>query len=407
MTISGINLNNVKINNRTNILRILNSRGAMSRKDIAQALGLTPAAITQITTEMLGAGILLERGEVSEEGRAGRRKVLIGINYDYGRVLTISIEVRDTVITVTNLRGNVLGARKIPTESHTAPENFLASVAGEAGLLLWDLHLDKKKLIGAGVSVPGFVKHGVSVHAYSIWKKPVDVEGILSDRLGLPVMVDNNVRAFAKAELVYGIGREQENILFLKWGPGVGSAIVIENQIYDNRNGKPSELGHMVVDKGGAPCHCGKRGCLETVVSADALCACIRERCTASSMPVLWQAVERDPEHLLTAEEMVNWAQLPDAAMRECLTERIRVLAETVSNAVTLLAPDCLAYFGDLFGIAWMRQRFEEIFRRLNPELPGDFLLYSDLQDRIRYIGPLALVFVRLIREGTELKKQS
>ena len=76
----GINLENVKVSNRSAILKLLNDQGAMSRKDIALALGLTPATVTLICTELLSGGILCERGEVDEARRAGRKKVLIDIN---------------------------------------------------------------------------------------------------------------------------------------------------------------------------------------------------------------------------------------------------------------------------------------------------------------------------------------
>ena len=81
MVYSGINLENVKISNRSAILKLLNDCGAMSRKDIAQRLGLTPATVTQISMKLLAAGILCEKGELEEEKRAGRPKVLIDIKY--------------------------------------------------------------------------------------------------------------------------------------------------------------------------------------------------------------------------------------------------------------------------------------------------------------------------------------
>ena len=82
MGYTGINLGNVKISNRSAILKLLNDYGAMSRKDIAIELGLTPATVTLICTELLSAGVLCEKGEVEEEKRAGRRKIGMGVWLD-------------------------------------------------------------------------------------------------------------------------------------------------------------------------------------------------------------------------------------------------------------------------------------------------------------------------------------
>ena len=74
---TGMNLENVKVRNRSVILSLLNSQGAMSRKDIAKQVGLTPAAVTLLCTEMMEEGKIVEKGEVQEERRAGRKKVLV------------------------------------------------------------------------------------------------------------------------------------------------------------------------------------------------------------------------------------------------------------------------------------------------------------------------------------------
>ena len=86
MKYQGLNLTNLKNINRAKIVRLLNDRGNLSRKDIAAALNLTPAAVTQICSELLSEGVLVEKGEVREERRAGRRKINIGINENYGMI---------------------------------------------------------------------------------------------------------------------------------------------------------------------------------------------------------------------------------------------------------------------------------------------------------------------------------
>ena len=83
MAYNGLNLENVKNQNRSSILKLLNDHGPMSRKDISARLGLTPASVTTLCAELLAQNILVELGEVQQGNRAGRRKILLGINYTY------------------------------------------------------------------------------------------------------------------------------------------------------------------------------------------------------------------------------------------------------------------------------------------------------------------------------------
>ena len=92
MPYNGINLENVKNQNRNAILKLLNDHGPMPRKDISAQLGLTPASVTTLCGELMEQHMLFELGEMQGDKHVGRRKILLGINYEYRYVLSISIE---------------------------------------------------------------------------------------------------------------------------------------------------------------------------------------------------------------------------------------------------------------------------------------------------------------------------
>lgn len=399
----GINLENVKVSNRSAILKLLNDQGAMSRKDIALTLGLTPATVTLICTELLSGGILCERGEVDEEKRAGRKKVLIDINYQCRYVLAISIEAAETTVSVCDLKGNRCASRKLPTDGNRKPQEFLKNIADESKALMWESGIGKERILGVGVSVPGVVRRrtGLSHHAYRIWNEPVEVGAILGQHFSYPVIVENNVKAFAEGELVYGSGRERENLLFIKWGPGVGSAIIIRNQIYDSENSKSAEIGHYIVEKDGKLCRCGRRGCLETRVSTHAIADQVRSACTAETMPVLYELVEGRTERI-EARNISWWVQAEDAGLARILEEIVEQMARTVVNTITLLAPDQVIIYGYMFDLPKFEKRFLELCREYDPAYGGDYIQKSRLGEQIEYIGPLAVVMnERFLRAGT------
>lgn len=398
MIYSGMNLVNLRTMNRSKLLKLLNDRGPMPRKDIAAKLGLTPAAVTQICSELLEEKILQEGGALPEEGRVGRKKILIGLNYRYAYILGVCIESEETTVSVGSMRGECRQKRVLKTDSNVEPEVFLQQIADTIRGIMADLNLKEKQFLGIGISVPGPVrsKEGVSEHAYRIWNDAVEIGAFFRARFSLPVIVENNVKAFAEAELIFGAGKEQDNILLVKWGPGVGSAIVINKRIYDNQKGRTSELGHIHVNGADKLCRCGRRGCLETEVSTHAIAEKVREQCTEDFMPIVWNfchgAVER-----LQARNIRNWADIPDSGLKKVFDSVIMRMAGVAASAATLLAPDRVVYFGDLFRLAYFKEKFPEYYRKADITYEDGFLEFSRLSDRTDYIGPLALVFNEIL----------
>lgn len=388
----GINQENVKQSNRSAILKLLCSEGAMSRKDIAQIIGLTPAAVTLICSELMEEGVLVEKGEAEQEKRAGRRKILVDINYGFKKVLCIRIEVGETYLTLTDLAGNKLSEKSILTDRAARPEAFLENVATSSKNMMWEAGVAKEDILAGGVSVTGIVdrKKGISKNSFQIWDEPVDVKSILEEKLGVDIVVENNVKACAYSELIYGDSRSKNNLMFVKWGPGVGSAITIDHHVYQGRDFRGAEIGHYIVEKNGIPCRCGKRGCLETVISSHAFVDEIKRNLNPKDMPKLIQWLE-DDSHELNANSIVEVIGLGDEGVRRIMDEKIDRLARTVENIISVLNPDNIIVYGTVFEVPGIFERFIQCCQAYDPELPEGYIKLSGLGNRITYIGPLAV----------------
>ena len=406
MSYTGINLGNVKENNRSAILKLLNEQGAMSRKDLAERLGLTPATVTLICSDLIAAGILCEQGAMKEGKRAGRKKILVGIDYTCRYVLSIRLEAMDTYITVSDLRGGNRMSVRRKTDISIPAEEFLHGVAQEGIDLLEKAQIPVEKLLGVGVSVPGAVDRGsgVSKSAYRVWNQPVHVAEILKKYLPCPVIVENNVKAFAQAELIYGSGREHENILFLKWGYGVGSALVISNEIYEGRTSKEGEIGHIIVEKDGKLCRCGRRGCLETKASIRAMAERVSAQCRADNMPALYEMVNGDVSRI-SSGNIDWWIKSDDLGMWRELDQVIELVARTVAFSITILAPDTVVLYGEMFAVPKVTERFLAFCKEYDPAYNENYLCLSELSDQIDYIGALAIVVDELFLTAGGVKE--
>ena len=379
MVKTGISLDSVKNNNKSQILKILQKNGAMSRKDIANQIGLTPAAVTMLCNDMMEAHMILEKGEMKEQKRAGRKKVLVDINYDFKYIVSVNIEAVDTSITVTNIRGNVLVETKVHTRTDIEPQLFLEELAKEIKLQLWEKELKLSDILGIGICVPGIVdrNNGISIHAYGIWNNQVKIREILEKQIQCPVILENNVKAFA----------------------GVGSAIVVDNKLYEGNQHNAAEIGHYIIEPDGLKCRCGRHGCLETRVSMFALCDRIKEIYSKENTPVLYEETAGD-KNLITRELLTSWVENEgngyitrmDKTISEILVGAIERMARVAVNVLTILAPDCTIVFGSMFENTSIYKLFIQYCTKYDENYTDKLISRSHLSDKMAYIGGTALI---------------
>lgn len=376
----GLNMGSVKQQNRALILNHVNRHGPVSRKDIARATGLTAASVTQIVNKLISEGILTELGVADRPSRsAGRKKILVDIKSDTEYVLAVNIEPDVTNVALCDLKARPVVKRSgeqlvrtMDTDTGVPALVFLERVAEECASLRNALPVKYRSLVRAvSVGINGIVdtETGVSMRANGIWKDEVDIRGIMNSILGLPTYVENNVDAFATAELLFGAGRKTDNLLIIKWGPGVGSTIVINDDIYRGRLGRTAEIGHLIVDPNGKECACGRRGCLETKTSYKAL-------------------NEIMPFDIETFEESYDKA---DAKTKKRIDEAIDLFARCIVNAATIIAPRRIILYGKLFRNKTLRDRVIEACSAYDPAYGPKRMLHTSLSASEGYIGPAAV----------------
>lgn len=361
MNKTGMNMERVRKQNRSLILRYIHDQGAASRKEIAAVSTLTQASITQITTALIREGFLTEAGSPEGKSGPGRREVLLTI--DSGNFLTYAVNVEPdrTTVALCDFSGDaVTGADSgplctcFPTRKDLPPEQFLDRICSVCRQMEEQLPKERRKRIECfSFAITGIVdrEKGISRQAYGVWDEEVNMREIVHEKLGLPVLIENNVDAYAIAELLHGAGREYGDIMLIKWGPGVGSSVIIDGHVYRGRHGKTAELGHMIMVPGGEQCVCGRRGCLETIVSASALAA-------------------------LSGQEK---------------HKAINTFARAIVNAGTILAPKRIVLYGGLAEDEALRNELISECASYASSFGSNRILYTSLSDRGRHIGPASV----------------
>lgn len=364
---NGINMGQVKKQNRNSILRYMNSHVDVSRKDIAEATGLTAAAVTQICGEFLDAGLIKECGTSADNKGAGRKKVKLRINYEYAYILGITIESANTVIVLSNMKGDLVD--RIECNTKMNPTQFVEEIVSKSNDIINKNPSKAKKIKGGCVAIAGPVdkEECVSLHAYGIWNEEVKICNMLEKALKIPFIIENNVDAFSIAELLYGVGSQYENIMVIKWGPGVGCTIVADNKIYEGRHGRSAELGHFIVEKNGKECSCGRKGCLETKISYNAM----------------------NEKYAFSIEDF--------GSVYKHFLDEIDLFARSLVNSMSILAPNRVVLSGKLFADENVRKEFIECCKNYDLQYDEKRILYSPLADEEDYIGSIATFVDRLI----------
>ena len=353
----GMNLRSVKNENRTGLLYLLNTYGALSRKDLAAKLSLTPAAVTKITSQLIEQGYIRESGEVSEAGKSGRPERLLSLCNEERFSFGINAETDGITLSLTTLSGKLIKEKKMP---------FTPSVAAviEAGsAFLSSCENEKECIIGVGVCIIG----SQEADDFGIWKEP-HLQERFEAAFGLPVVIENNVKAFAESELLFGKAKALSSALFLKWGPGIGSSIIADGRVFSGNDSSVAEIGHYIVNKGGERCRCGRFGCLETEASLDAI-----KKELKTDLPL--------DELLLSRDNMIV----------STIEQKIDMVALALTNTATILNTETIVLFGSMFHYASVAQKLSRQCVRYNSNLKPEMITISSLNDKREYIGACAI----------------
>lgn len=367
--------------NRAAILALIGGHGPIARVEIARRLRLSAATVTDQTRDLVAEGLIRVVDQAPSDG--GRPRLLLGLVPDAAHAFGVKIAADHLVVVDVTLDGEPLEQREQPFDATapdaiTALEVILRSTMDRAGRPF-------ARLLGIGLGVPGIVDptRGV-VDAPMLGWRGLAIGPTLRDRLGVPVLVDNDVNTLAVAERLYGRGRSVENFLTVTIGRGVGLGIVIGGDLYRGFRGGAGEFGHLPVDPHGRSCDCGRQGCLEALVADPALVSDAVEAGLVDAPASL-------------AEGVLQLLALANTANRQAqhIYERAGAhLGRAVAGLVNVLSPE-LVLLGGEGTRAWahLAASFDEALRGAIFGPLGDVAVEVDPWDDAKWArGAAALV---------------
>ncbi|EGJ73474.1 putative CRP family transcriptional regulator [Streptomyces sp. Tu6071] len=249
------------------VLSLLRTHGPLSRAELTRLSGLSRTTLYAIVGDLVARGALVGAAPPAEGRRRGRPVETLSLDPAAGQALGIDFARRAVHVAAVNVAHEVVGTA---SAAHGAEVTW-AERLDLATRLVGELPgggVRLASLSGVGVGVVGPAgavgRAGPAPHL-------TPVTELLRQRFGAPVLLDTNTRLAALAEATWGAAAGVPDVAYLRLSYGVGGGLVVAGNLHRGRGGLAGEFGHITVEEDGAPCSCGKRGCLESAASLGAV----------------------------------------------------------------------------------------------------------------------------------------
>ncbi|MGW4031442.1 ROK family protein [Streptomyces sp. NPDC004838] len=329
------------------LLRLLRDGGPNSRAQLGDLVDLSRSKLAVEVDRLLETGLVVADGLAASRG--GRRSHNIRLAPEL-RFLGVDIGATSIDVAVTNAELEVLGHLNHPMDVREGPVAIFEQVLSMAAKLKATGLAEG--FDGAGIGVPGPVRfpEGVPVAPPIMpgWDG-FPVREALSQDLGCPVMVDNDVNLMAMGEQHAGVARSVADFLCVKIGTGIGCGIVVGGEVYRGTTGSAGDIGHIQVDPYGRACACGNKGCLEAHFSGAALARDAEEAARSGRSPELAERLRTAGN--LTAADVAAAAAAGDTASLELIREGGNRVGQVIAGLVSFFNPGLVVIGGGVTGL--------------------------------------------------------
>jgi predicted NBD/HSP70 family sugar kinase len=370
--------------NRLRVIDTLRGEDSISRAEIARRTGLSRSTVSSLVTDLQADGLVVERSEAATAhgDQGGRPPILLSLDSSAGTAVGIDFGHRHLRVAVSDLASNVLAERELELDTDHSAAEGLDAAAELVAQALGDAGVDRTRVVGAGVGLPGPIEQSSGVvGSAAILPGWVGVAAAkeMKRRLDVPIVVDNDANLGALAEAAFGAARDASDLVYIKVSSGIGAGLILNGRLYRGAAGLAGELGHVLVDPDGLVCRCGNRGCLETVASSGALVELLR----------------RSHSSDVSVPDMLRLAREGDLGCQRVIHDAGRAIGRAVADLLNVLNPEIVVVGGDLAGAGdiLLDGVREAVARAALPAAAAACTVTAGvLGDRAQVLGAVALV---------------
>jgi predicted NBD/HSP70 family sugar kinase len=332
----------IREHNLSLVLNLIHRNGSISRSDIIHETDLSATTVSALVNVLMQSGFIRQGAEGASSG--GRRPIMLEFNYKSRRVIGIDMGASHITVLAMDLHGEVEAreSRKFDVINH--PQDALEVIVRMVHQVMTTTGLRSKSFMGIGMTVPAPLT-GENLDQMVTYYMPA-WDGIspadeLRHKIDIPVYVENDANAAAVGEKWWGSGKNYEDMAYIKLGIGVGSGIVLNNQVYRGNNGTAGEIGHTTLDVNGRACRCGNTGCMESYVGGPGLIKDVVDGYQHLGKPLPFAKN-------FGVDDIVHAAMAGDPVCQGVIQNAGRYLGIAIANLLNLVNPGLVILGGDL-----------------------------------------------------------
>lgn len=370
--------------------------GSSTITDLSKELDLSVPTVTKFITEMCEEGYINDYGKLETSG--GRHPSLYGLNPESGYFIGVDIKKFAINIALINFKGDMLELKmNIPYKFDNTPE-ALEELCKLIKNFIRKTEINVEKIMNICINISGRVnpESGYSFSMFNFSEKPL--AEVLTEKIGKPVCIDNDTRAMTYGEYMKGCVTGEKNIIFINISWGLGIGIIIDGKIYTGKSGFSGEFGHVNAFDNEIICHCGKKGCLETEASGNALHRIFLERVNKGETSILSDRL-KDKDKSLTLDELIAAANKEDPLCIEIVEEIGQKLGKQIAGLINIFNPELVIIGGTLSLTGdYIAQPIKTAVRKysLNLVNKDSIILTSKLKDKAGIVGACMLARSRM-----------
>lgn len=337
--------------NRAVVLDLIRRLGPISKSELAKRSGLAFSSVVNIVASLASRHLVRAVGVGPSTG--GRPPTLIELNPDARFSVGINVRFTGVEAVLVDLHGDIAAEAFLPAPGALDPQTMTGTIAEAAERVIRSGRVDRGRVLGVGVGLPGLVRDGrvvVAVPGLPAWHD-VPMAEQLERTLGLPVRLEKDANLGALAEYRDAVveGNQQwDSLVYIYADHGINEGIVLGGKLYRGADGLAGELGHVVVDVDGRQCTCGNYGCLETLASMESI---IRRTVLAARLGgATWlDSRVRNDWDAVTYDVVMEAVAARDPAATAAVGEAIACLAIGISTIIRHFRPQVMVVGGQMF----------------------------------------------------------
>lgn len=388
--------NNISLKeiNKKNILRLVLEIGPISRIDISRQLKISRPTTSAYISELIKEDLIEEIGKGDSNPSGGKKAVLLQFNSRAGYILGAMIGVNNIRITLTDLRSNIIEIIKIPTEEWLGPDAVIDKLVKNLKKIIRISGVNKEEIIGIGIGATGLVDSGKGLVIFSPnldrWND-IKLKEIVEEKIGLPTFIENECRVQAIAEKKYGLAKNIKNFVCVETGAGIGTGVFIDNKLVTGDKGMAGEVGHIITNLAGdRMCHCGNKGCLETLCSISSLIDDIMADIKKS------ERFSDYGSNRLKTEDLYRLYEQDKEMITRNVEKNAEYLGIGISNTIKMFNPELIIIHGEMikFGNKYLSKVKESVSKNTFPKVKDNYnIQFSKLGENVGLIGATSIVF--------------